>query len=169
MLSVLQLTCCRVWLQMHICHETKIHTYLANLYCQMFLSKHNAAGRIMSTEKIPMTSSGFFFKLCLYWFLYLTELTGWLFLTGLFVSYSTVSPPALVSPWGGEGVCFPKMYGGILITFVFGCNESGADAGGGGAIAHPGTFLLWVSWLLDGTLSSGQNRTSDLPICRTAP
>ena len=53
--------------------------------------------------------------------------------------------------WGG--VCCPKMYGGILITFVSGRNESGAD--GGGAIALPGTFLLWVSLLLDGTLSSG--------------
>ena len=48
------------------------------------------------------------------------------------------------------------MYGGILITFVSGCNESGADGEGGGAIAHADTYLQWVSWLLDGTLSSGQ-------------
>ena len=39
------------------------------------------------------------------------------------------------------------MYGGTLIIFVSGCKESGADGGvgGEGAIAHPGTFLLWVA------------------------
>ena len=42
--------------------------------------------------------------------------------------------------------------GAVLFIFVSGCNESCAD---GGAKAHPCTCLLCVSWLTDGTLSSG--------------
>ena len=52
------------------------------------------------------------------------------------------------------GVCCPKMYGAILSPFSPALNESGAD-GEGRTIAHPGTFLLRVSWVLGGTLSSG--------------
>jgi len=37
-----------------------------------------------------------------------------------------------------------------------GFKRIGADgARGGGNIPHPGTFLLWVSWVLGGILSSG--------------
>ena len=45
------------------------------------------------------------------------------------------------------------MYGAILSPFSPVLIESGAD--GGGAVAHPGTFLLWVFWVLSGNLSSG--------------
>jgi len=52
------------------------------------------------------------------------------------------------------GVYCPKMYGVILSSFSPALNESGAD-GEGGTTAHPGTFLLWVSWMLGDILSSG--------------
>ena len=49
-----------------------------------------------------------------------------------------------------------KMYGPILSSFSPVLNESGAiGERGEGIIAHPGTFLLWVSWVLGGILSSG--------------
>jgi len=46
------------------------------------------------------------------------------------------------------------MYSAILSSFSPALNESGTD-GEGGTIAHPGTFLLWVSWVFGGTLSGG--------------
>jgi len=52
------------------------------------------------------------------------------------------------------GVCCPKIYGAILSPFIPALNESGAGREGG-TIAHPGTFLLWVSWVFGGTLYSG--------------
>jgi len=49
----------------------------------------------------------------------------------------------------------PKMYGAILSPFSPALNESGADGERGEIIAHPGTFLLWVSWVFGGILSRG--------------
>ena len=46
------------------------------------------------------------------------------------------------------------MYGAILSPFSMTLNKCGAD-GEEGTIAHPGTFLLFVSWVLGDTLSSG--------------
>jgi len=48
-----------------------------------------------------------------------------------------------------------KMYGAILSPFSPVLNESGADGVRGGIIAYPGTFLLWVSWVLGDIISSG--------------
>jgi len=48
-----------------------------------------------------------------------------------------------------------KMYSAILSPFSPVLNESGADGEKGEIIAQPGTFLLWVSWVLRGILSSG--------------
>jgi len=48
-----------------------------------------------------------------------------------------------------------KMYGVILSPFSPVLNESGAVGERGEIIAHPGTFLLWLSWVLVGILSSG--------------
>jgi len=47
------------------------------------------------------------------------------------------------------------MYGGILSHFSPVLNESGADGETKEIIAHPGTFLMWVSWVLGDILSSG--------------
>jgi len=47
------------------------------------------------------------------------------------------------------------MYSAILSPFSPVLNESGAVGERGEIIAHPGTFLLWVSWVLGGILSSG--------------
>jgi len=48
-----------------------------------------------------------------------------------------------------------KIYGAILSAFSPVLNESGADGERWEIIAHPGTFLLWVSSVLGGFLSSG--------------
>ena len=40
-------------------------------------------------------------------------------------------------------------------TFIPVLNESGADGEREETIAHPGIFLLWVSWVLGDILSSG--------------
>ena len=48
-----------------------------------------------------------------------------------------------------------KMYGAILLPFSPVLNESGADGERWEIIAHPGTFLLWVSCVLGSILSSG--------------
>jgi len=46
---------------------------------------------------------------------------------------------------------------GVLFTIGPGFKEFGGYGGGGeSAKTHPGTCLLWVSWLLDGTLYSAQ-------------
>ena len=85
-------------------------------------------------------------KLCLCWYLHVRGSTDWLtFLTGLFVPYSTLChrQPLWVLE-GMRGVCCPKIYGSILSPFSPTLNESGADVEGG-TIAHPGTFILWVS------------------------
>jgi len=47
-----------------------------------------------------------------------------------------------------------KMYDSILSPFSPVLNETGADGERGEVIAHRGTFLLWVSWVLGG-ISSG--------------
>jgi len=47
------------------------------------------------------------------------------------------------------------MYGAILSHFSPVLNGSGADGEREEIIAQPGIFLLWVSWVLGGILSSG--------------
>jgi len=47
------------------------------------------------------------------------------------------------------------MYGAILSPFSPVLNGSGADREREEIITHPGTFLLWVSWVLGDILSSG--------------
>ena len=63
-----------------------------------------------------------------------------------------VSPPGVVYPWGVGRVCCPNMSGTVLSPFSPPLTESVRE---GGTIVQPGTFLLWVSWVLGGTLSSG--------------
>ena len=47
------------------------------------------------------------------------------------------------------------MYGAILSHFSPVLNGSGADGEREEIIAHPGIFLLWVSWVLGDIFSSG--------------
>jgi len=97
----------------------------------------------------------FFFKLCLYWYLYVTETTGVLmFPTGLFVATLhnvTASCDESLKEWE---MLLSKMYGVILSHFSLVLNGSGADGERVEIIAHPGIFVLWVSWVLVDILSS---------------
>ena len=78
-------------------------------------------------EKFQWHQLDFFFvNLCLCWLLHVTHCSV---LVSLYLTLHSVTASLGESLRGG--VCFPKMYGGILITFVSGCNESGADGGGG--------------------------------------
>jgi len=77
-----------------------------------------------------------------------------MFLTGLSVvtlHNVTASRDESLREWD---MLLSKMYGVILSPFSLVLNESGADRERGKIIAHPGTFLLWVSWVLGGILSS---------------
>ena len=105
--------------------------------------------------KNPLTSPGIFFFASIFIGSY--TLQSWKvdscsLLMSLCGILYVVSPPVLVIPWGGVFV-FQGCVVAVLFTTVSGCNESGAR--GGGAKAPPGTCLLWVSRLVDGTLSSG--------------
>ena len=63
------------------------------------------------------------------------------------------SPPAVRVLEGMEGVIVKDVRCHTPFSLVL--DESGAVGERGEIIAHPGTFLLWVSWVLGTILSSG--------------
>jgi len=78
-----------------------------------------------------------------------------MFLTGLFVATLHNVTANRDESLRELEMLLSKMYGATLSPFRPVLNESGADGDRGEIIAHPGTFLLWVSWVLGGILSSG--------------